>query len=59
MFNCELKKIPINVMHKDCMGLLQLELACCWYDPCQQGWVWVGFEIIPPGLQKVGMFEEI
>ena len=37
MFDCELKKIPINLMHKDCMGLPQLELACCWYDPCQQG----------------------
>ena len=29
MFDCELKKIPINLMHKDCMGLPQLELACC------------------------------
>ena len=38
MFDCELKKIPLNLMHKDCMGLPQLELACCWYDPCQQGW---------------------
>ena len=38
MFDCELKKIPTNLMHKDCMGLPQLELACCWYDPCQQGW---------------------
>ena len=25
-----MKKIPINCIHKDCMGLPQLELACCW-----------------------------
>ena len=42
MFDCELKKIPTNLMHKDCMGLPQLELACCWYDPCQQGCHWTG-----------------
>ena len=36
MFNCELKKNPINLMHRASKGLPQLELACCWYDSCKR-----------------------